>query len=150
MDVLESLILLGRLNAKKRNILDIADIHLHLPLHYCAQYRPDPAGIKLLVSHHPSALLVKSKAGRIPLDVAILYNKSPAVLSLLRSLTAARLATIALRTTLLLCIKHGFVCFRRSKRHRTSTNALDTLLAFENLDDNIIIYTVWSHIMTFL
>jgi len=68
--------------------------------------------------------------------------------SLLRELTAARRATIALRTTLLLCIKHGYVYVRRSKRQRNEvpeTVALDTQLAFEVLSDN-----VWSHIMSFL
>jgi len=37
----------------------------------------------------------------------------------MRELTAARRATIALRTTLLLCIKRGYVYVRRSKRHLT-------------------------------
>jgi len=144
VEVLESMILLRELDATKRNILDIADINFHLPLHLTAKYHPDPAAIKLLVGHHPQALLAEDKYGNTPLDLAIQVNENPAVASLVRELTAARLAIIALRTTLLLCIKHGYV-YVRSKRHRTVPVALDTQLAFEVPNDN-----VWSHIMEFL
>jgi len=115
-------------------------------LHYAARSHSDPAAIKLLVCHHPSALLVKDNDGVIPLDYAVqLNNGNPAVVSLMRELTAARLATIALRTTLPFGIKHGYVYVRRSKRLSTATIALKVPLAFEVLNDN-----VWSHIMTFL
>ena len=73
-------------------------------------------------------------------DGAIQDNVNPAVVSIVRDLTDARLAT-----ELLLCIKHGYVYVRRSKRHRTEIVALDTQLAFEKLNDN-----VWSYIMEFL
>jgi len=89
VEVLESMILLGKLDAKKRNILDIADIALALPMHYVAQHHPDPAAIKLLVLHHHSALLAKTNANRIPLDYAIKSNKSPAVVALLRKLATS-------------------------------------------------------------
>ena len=94
------------LDAKKRNILDIADIGLRLPLHYTASHHSNPAATKLLVRHHRPALLVKDKYSDIPLNRAE-SNKSPTVVSLLRELTTARRATIALRTALLLCIKLG-------------------------------------------
>ena len=145
VEVLESMINKAKLDVKKRNILGAAYIVLFLPLHYAASHHPDPAAIKLLVIHHPQALLAKRTYGDIPLDFATRNNTIPAVVSLARELAAARLATIALRTTLLLCIKHGYVYVRRSKRHRTATFALDVPLAFEVLNDN-----VWSHIMTFL
>jgi len=146
VEVLESLLILSKLDAKKRNILGIADIDLCLPLHNTARWHPNPAAIKLLARHHPQALLVKSKECGTPMDYAVQLNDgNPAVVSLVRELTAARLATIALRTTLLLCIKHGYVYVRRSKRQRTETVALDTQLAFEVLNDNVL-----SHIMTFL
>ena len=97
------------LDTKKRNILAIANIDLQLPLHYAAERHTDPAASKLLVRHRPQALLAKDSYGFTPLDYAIECNESPAVVSLMRNLTAARCATIALRTTLLLCIKHGYV-----------------------------------------
>jgi len=106
VEVLESIILLGKQDAEKRNILDIADFDLAIPLHLAAD-NPDPATIKLLVRHHPQALLMTdSQYGDTPLAWAIEDNESPAVVALLCELTTARLATIALRTTLLLCIKH--------------------------------------------
>ena len=89
VEVLESIILQGKQDAKKRNILDIATISLRLPMHCIAQDHPDPAAIKLLVRHHPSALLAKTKEGATPLDHAILSNESPAVALLLGELTAA-------------------------------------------------------------
>jgi len=92
-----------------------------------------------------SLLMTDRKYGDTSLAWAIDNNKSSAAVSLRRELTAARRATIALRTSLLLCIKHGNVYIRRSKRQRTETVALNTLLAFEVLNDN-----VWSHVMTFL
>jgi len=146
VEVLESTFDLGKLDAKKRSILDIANTQRCLPLHHIALHHPDPAAIKLLVGHYTSALLAKCSLNDVtPLVYAIQFNTSPAVVSLMRELTAARRATIALRTTLLLCIKHGYVYVRRGKRHSTATVALDVPLAFEVLNDN-----VWSHIMTFL
>ena len=144
VEVVESMTNLSKLDAKKRNVLGIVNIYLCLPLHFTAKYHPDPAAIKLLVGHHPQALLAEDKYGNTPLDLAIQVNENPAVASLVRELTAARLAIIALRTTLLLCIKHGYV-YVRSKRHRTVPVALDTQLAFEVPNDK-----VWSHIMEFL
>ena len=64
VEVLESMILLGKLDSEKRNVLDIVDIDLRLPLHHTAKHHPDPAVTKLLVRHHPSALLVKDRAAR--------------------------------------------------------------------------------------
>ena len=52
-------------------------------------------------------------------------------MALLCELTAARLSTIALRTSLLLCIKHGYVYVRRSKSHHTEPIALVVPLALE-------------------
>jgi len=139
VDVLESM--LAKLGVQTRNILCIADIHLRLPLHYIARNHPDPAVVKLLVRHYPRALLAKDISGDTPLDDAIESNESAAAVALLRELTAARRETIALRTTLLLCIKHGYVypCRRGYRK------VLETELAFDMLNDN-----VWSHIMTFL
>jgi len=99
----------GEVDAEKRNILAIADIDLCLPLHHIARGHHDPAAIKLLARHYPQSLLMKNIYGVTLLDFAIDHNPSPAVVSLLRELTVARLATIALRTTLLLCIKNGYV-----------------------------------------
>ena len=84
VEVLKSMIGLAKLDSKKRNIQDISDIGLRLPLHYNARYHPDPAAAKLLVRLHHPALLAKTKHGNAPLDHAIKYNKSPAVVSLLR------------------------------------------------------------------
>ena len=125
VEVLESMINLSKLDAKKRNVLGIVNIYLCLPLHFTAKYHPDPAAIKLLVRHHPSVLLAKTAEGFIPLDHPIEFNNSPAVVSLVRDLTTARHATLTLRTTLILCIKHCYVYVRRSKRHRTETMELD-------------------------
>jgi len=49
--------------------------------------------------------------------------------------------------SLLLCIKHGYVYVRRSKRQckEAPETGLDTRAAFAALNDD-----VWSHIMTFL
>ena len=149
VEVLESLIFLGKLDAKKRNILDIADDDLDLPLHHITEDHPDPAAIKLLVSHHPSALLAEDNSGDIPLDDAIESNENPAVVDIMRELTAARRETIALRTSLLLCIKHGYVIDQRDERQREMAPetglTFDIQLTFTTLNDN-----VWSHIMTFL
>ena len=84
-------------------------------------------------------MLAITNTGHIPLDYAIHYNPSPAVVSLLLSLTAARRPTIA-RTALLLCIKHCYVYPCRRGRAW-----LDTEHAFRILNDD-----VWPHIMTFL
>jgi len=85
VEVLESM--LAKLDASKRNILVIADIDLCLPLHTIAQYHLDPAAIKLLVSHHPPALLAKTEVDQTPQDCAIEHNESPAVVALLHELT---------------------------------------------------------------
>jgi len=87
VEVLESI--MGKLDAEKRNILDIADLFFRLPLHHTAWRHPDPAAIKLLVRHHHPALLAKTNSYHIPLDHAIEHNKSPAVAALLRKLTTA-------------------------------------------------------------
>ena len=87
LDVLESMILLAKLDAEKRNILDIPAIGFTLPLHNAAQVHPDPATIKLLVCHHPSALLAKDHDIDTPLDCAIKGNKTPAVATIIRTLT---------------------------------------------------------------
>jgi len=46
VEVLESMILLGKLDVKKRNILDIANNYLYLPLHITTELHPDPAAVK--------------------------------------------------------------------------------------------------------
>jgi len=89
VEVLESMILLGKLDAKKRNILDIANADLRLPQHDIAQYHLDPAATKLLVRHHHPVLLAKTDEGALPLDYAIKFNNSPAVVALLRKLVTA-------------------------------------------------------------
>ena len=89
VEVLESMLLLAKLDAEKRNILDIATAVSQTPLLLTAQFHPDPAATKLLVRHYPSALLVKSARGNIPLYGAIEPNESPTVASFLRKLTAA-------------------------------------------------------------
>jgi len=53
VEVLQSMLLLAELDSKKRNTLDIANIHLRRPLHATAEFHPDPAAIKILVRHHP-------------------------------------------------------------------------------------------------
>ena len=82
LEVLGSMLVLGKLDPKKRNILDIADPDLALPQHSIAQEHPDPAATKLLVRHRPPALLAKTDEGALPLDYAIKFNKSPAVVAL--------------------------------------------------------------------
>jgi len=89
VEVLESMILLGKLDAKKRNILDIAGIDLQLPLHLTAYFHPDPSALKLVVRHHHPALLAKDSDGATPLGVAFEFNKSHAVSDLLRKLITA-------------------------------------------------------------
>jgi len=118
---------------------------------------------------------VRRESGLTPLQYATLCNRPAAITSLLTDTTNALAAsdyaasdyaalaflvhgdeltircnilppaTLALRTSLLLCIMHGYVYVPRSKRHRTETVVLDTPLSFAELNDNI-----WSHIMTFL
>jgi len=80
---------LGNLDAEKKNILDIADIQLRLPLHDTAHYHPSPTAIKLLVRRHHPVLLAKDTDGLTPLGLAIKHNKSPAVGTLLRKLVTA-------------------------------------------------------------
>ena len=87
VEVLESI--MGKLDAEKRNILDIADIHLRLPMHYIAEGHPDHAATKFLVRHHHLALLTQTNVNGIPLDYAIEFNKSPAVADLMRKITTA-------------------------------------------------------------
>ena len=89
VEVLESMLALGKPDAEKRNILDIADIHLRLPMHYIAEGHPDHAATKFLVRHHHPALLTQTNVNGIPLDYAIEFNKSPAVADLLRKITTA-------------------------------------------------------------
>jgi len=52
-----------KLDAEKRNILDIADIYLRILLHNTAHCHPDPAATKLLIRHNPSSLLAKETGG---------------------------------------------------------------------------------------
>jgi len=89
VEVFESMILLGKLGAEKRNILGIANMNLYLPVHLTAQNHPDSAAIKLLICHYPQALLIEDGRGNIPLDHVEVANKSPANMSLLRKLTTA-------------------------------------------------------------
>jgi len=89
VEVLESMIILGKLDAEKGNILDIADIHRGLPKHHAAHWHPDPAAIKLLARHPPQDLLIEDGHGNIPLDHVEDANKSSANMSLLRKLTTA-------------------------------------------------------------
>jgi len=122
---LESMILLGKLDAEKRNILDIANMRLRLPLHYTAWHHPDPAAIKLLVLHHPSTLHAQTTDGHTSLDHAILSNESSAVVILMRKLvtahslrdlqslirlcgptpTLSHLHSLSLRTAAVLCLE---------------------------------------------
>ena len=71
VEVLETMINLAKLDAEKRNILDITCSDLRLPMHIVANRHPDLAAIKLLVRHHHSALLAMSREGASPLDYAI-------------------------------------------------------------------------------
>jgi len=122
--VLESMLDLCELDAEKRNILDIADIHLRLPLHNIAEFHPDPAAIKLLVSIYPHALLVRDHVDDTPQDCAIESN-SPTVVSLVQAVTTSyehrdypalitlcgpspvliRLHSLSLRTAAVLCLE---------------------------------------------
>ena len=89
VEVLESMLLLGNLDAEKRNILDIAADDLRLPLHNTAHYHPSPNAIKLLVRRHHPALLAKDSDGFTPLGLAIKHNESADVEDLLNRLTIA-------------------------------------------------------------
>ena len=125
-----------------------------------------------MIRDHPLALRAIDTSGRTPLQCATNWNRPAAMTSHLTDATNA-LATgdfpalaalvhgnvqtlrctalsperLAVRVTLLLCIKSGYVFISRSKHQRqhTETVALDIALAFDRLSDN-----VWSHIMTFL
>ena len=66
VEVLESMLSLAKLDTKKRNILDIADIGLRLSMHIISTFHHDPAAIKLLVRRYPAALLAKSCSGHPP------------------------------------------------------------------------------------
>jgi len=80
---------LAKLDAKMRNILDMANIYLYLPLHGTAEHHPNPGATKLLARHqlqarhYPPALLAKFKSSNTPLDLAFKFNKSPAVVPLM-------------------------------------------------------------------
>jgi len=148
LELVQLMITKAKLDLRKRCLLAIISSGTGLTvLHFAAACHSDLA---LQTTGYESTLL----------QIATLYNRSAAISSLLTDATdalaardyaalAARIhgSAFSLRclTSLLLCIKHGYVYVRRSKRHRTETVTLDTQLAFFMLNDN-----VWSHIMTFL
>ena len=173
LEVVQLMLTKAKLDSRKRSLLAIVTSGGNTTLRYAAGWHSDPAVVELLIREHPLALCETDDSGNTPQQVATNWNRSAAITSLLTDATnalaasdyaalAARVhcdertircnilppATLALRTTLLLCIKHGYVYARRSQRLRNEapeTVALDTLLAIEVLNDN-----VWSHSMTFL
>ena len=156
---------------RKRCLLAITNDAGWTALH-CAVYRySDLAVLELLIREHPLALSATNYEGRTPLQWSLVYSRPTPITSPLTDTTNALAAgdygalaarvhgdedtirclaltpdRLAVRVTLLLCVKHGCVYVRRSKRQRNEAPAtgLDTQLAFELLNDN-----VWSHIMTF-
>ena len=174
--LVQLMITMAKLDSRKRCLLAITGNGGITALHWAAGGHSDPAVLELLIREHPLALSATSISGRTPQQYATDNNRPVAITSLLTDATnvlaagyfgslAARVhgykfalrclaepsyaARIAVRTSLLLSIKLGYVYVRRSKRQRNEAPetgfALDTQLAFELLNDN-----VWSHIMTFL
>jgi len=70
-EILESMLNLGKLDAKKRNILDIAEIYLLLPLHFIAYCHPDPDTVSCNVTNSTLAVndvgLQRTRSRRDPL-----------------------------------------------------------------------------------
>jgi len=170
LELYQLMITKAKLDSRKRCLLAITASYGRTALHCAAAEHSDPAVLELLIREHPLAMCATASNGRTPLQNAINYDRSAAITSLLTDATNALAASdyatlatlvhgderslrclalspdsLAIRVSLLLCVKHGYVYVRRSKRHRTETVALDTKLAFEVLNDN-----VWSHIITFL
>jgi len=170
LELYQLMITTAKLDSRKRCLMAIANSIRYTALHYASECHSDPAVLELLIREHPLALSATDGFGRTPLQWATFNNRPAAITSLLTDATNALAArdyaalaagvhsdertvrcnapppaTRALRTTLLLCIKHGYVYISRNKRHRTETVALDTPLAFVKLN-----YNVWSHVMTFL
>jgi len=171
VELVQLMIAKAKLDSRKRCLLAIITNNSgRTALHWAACNHSDTAVLELLIREHPLALQTINNFGRTPLQYAVDSNRPAPIISLLTDTTNALaacdyaiLATLvhgdertlpclaltpdrlAVRVSLLLCIKHGYVYVRRSKRRRTETVALDTKLAFEALNDN-----VWSLIMTFL
>ena len=169
LELVQPMITKAKLDSRKRCLLAITNMHLWTALHFTAHNHSDPAVFELLIREQPLALCATDDDGRTPLQDAISNNRPAPIVSLLTNTTNALAAgdyatfatlvhgdertlrclvltpdRLAVRVSLLLSIKHGYVNIRRSKRHRPD-NALDTPLAFAKLNDN-----VWSHVMTFL
>jgi len=83
VEVLENMLELGKLDAAKRNIMDVAGSDGCLPLHYAAEPANEEYAhldnaaplIRCLIRHQPKALLAKDKGGKTPLDVAVVHAK---------------------------------------------------------------------------
>jgi len=173
LELYQLMITKAKVDSRKRCLLAITCSNYGCtPLHFAASSHSDPAVVELMIREHPLALCATSSGGDTPLQLATIYNRPTAIISLLTEATNALAASdyaalaarvhgderalrclaltpdrLAVRISLLLCIKHGYVYVRRSKRHRADEpdDALDTGLAFSLLNDN-----VWSHVMTFL
>jgi len=169
LELVQLMITKAKFDQRKRCLLAITTMYGSTALHCAARFHTDRAVLELLICEHPLALSATDSSGRAPLQRAIQFNKPAPIISLLTDTTNALAAgdyatfatlvhgdertlrclvltpdRLAVRVSLLLSIKHGYVNIRRSKRHRPD-NALDTPLAFAKLNDN-----VWSHVMTFL
>jgi len=172
LELVQLMITKAKLDSRKRCLLVITDSYGDTALHFAAGCHSDPAVVELLIREYPQALCATDIMDKAPLQFVIFSPRSAAITSLLTNTTNAlaagdysTLATLVhgdertlrclaltpdrlkLRVSLLLCIKHGYVNVRRSKRQRNEApeTGLDTRAAFAALNDN-----VWSHIMTFL
>ena len=169
LELVQLMITKAKLDSRKRCLLVIT-CDRWTTIHCAAGWHSDPVFLEFLIREHSLALQTTNSFGITPQQVAIANNHPAAFTSLIAATTNSLAASdyaalvhgdestlrclaltpdrIAVRTSLLLCIKLGYVYVRRSKRQcneAPETIAFDTALAFEVLNDN-----VWSHIMTFL
>ena len=158
LELVQLMITKAKLDLRKRCLLAIIDNGGHTVLHWAASYHGYPAVIELLIREHPLALSATDANDYTPLQFPSFFDRPAPIISLLTEATnalnpgdfsalAARVHgdeltlrclaltpdRLAIRGTLLLCIKHGYVNFRRSKRQCNEAPVtgleLDTRLA---------------------
>ena len=167
LELVQAMISSAKLDSRKRCLLAITNQWGETALHFAAQHHSDPAVVEFLISEHPLALCATDFWGETPLQRAIVGNRPAAITSLLTDATAtltagdyaalsflvhsstfalrclaspSYAARIAVRTSLLLCLKtaHPDVPV-------TYTEPLDLSLAHVCLCKD-----VWSVILEFV
>ena len=167
LELYQLMITKAKLDSRKRCLLSITNQWGVLALHLAARWHSDPAVLEFLIREHPLALCATDFWGETPLQRAIVGNRPAAITSLLTDATAtltagdyaalsflvhsstfalrclaspSYAARIAVRTSLLLCLKtaHPDVPV-------TYTEPLDLSLAHVCLCKD-----VWSVILEFV